>query len=112
MAFQILNKKNKPLTMRELDKEAAEFWSVEITDHYVAPKNRDWTESWYNFIGHTISNLPKGRHDWSDIIGDLCRVASIGETNYDAIIGCINYYKPYIELCLHWKLKGYKSVSC
>lgn len=112
MAFQILDKNNKPLSMVSIDKEAAAFWNVEIKDNFSAPEGRDWTESWYNFIGNTISNLPDDKYEWSDIIGKLCGIAAIGETNYDSIISCINYYRPYIELCLHFKIQGYVPISC
>lgn len=110
MQFQILNN-GKPLTMGELDKSAADFWNVEASDHYVAPKGHHWTENWYQFIGATIAQMPKGTHEWSDIIGRLCGIAAIGETSFPAVLDSIKCYEPYIELCLHWKSLGYVPVT-
>ena len=111
MEFQI-RKNASPITMGELNKEAAAFWGVEIGDKYVAPQGRAWPEDWHHYIGATIAQMPQGKYEWSDIIGKLCGIAAIGETQYDSIICCINFYKPYIELCLHWKMQGYVPVSC
>lgn len=111
MQFQILCN-NEPLTMSTLDKSAADFWGVEISDHYTAPKGRHWTDSWYQCIGAAIAQMPKKKYEWSDIIGKLCGIAAIGETSFPAVLDSIKFYEPYIELCLYWKKQGYTPVSC
>lgn len=111
MQFQILCN-NEPLTMGTLDKSAADFWGVETSDHYTAPKGRHWTDSWYQHVGTAIAQMPQRKYDWSDIIGKLCGIAAIGETSFPAVLDSIEYYKPYIELCLYWKTQGYIPVSC
>lgn len=98
--------------MGELDKEVAAFWDVETGDNYVAPKGRHWTENWYQFIGATIAQMPPKKYRWSDIIGEICRIAAIGDTSFPAVLNSIKYFEPYIELCLHWKAQGYTPVSC
>lgn len=112
MQFQILNSDNQPITMGELDKEAAAFWGVETGEHHVAPKGHHWTENWFQFIGATIAQMPQRKYEWSDIIGKLCGIAAIGETSFPAVLDCIKCYEPFIELCLHWKAQGYIPVSC
>lgn len=113
MAFQILDKNNNALTMGELDKEAAAFWGVELdSKHNVSPKGREWPADWYNFIGLTISQMLNSKYQWFEVIGALCGTAAIGENTFDRILSSIEYYKPYIELCLHWQSKGYTPVSC
>ena len=109
--FQILNKDNTPLTMGELDKSASAFWEVKIEETYVSPKNMPWFCNWYEYIGGSINKLPKGTWDWSDIIGILCGTAAIGETDFKGTMDAIFFYEPFIELCLHWKSKGYTPVS-
>lgn len=113
MAFQILDKNNNALTMGELDKEAAAFWGVELNyKHYVAPKGKNWFNNWYNYIGNTISQMVNGKCLWNNVIGAFCGIAAIDENTFDGVINSIEYYKPYIELCLYWQSKGYIPVSC
>lgn len=111
MQFQILCN-NEPLTMGALDKSAADFWGVETSDFNATPKGRHWTDGWFQFIGGTIAQMPKGNHGWFEIIGKLCGIAAIGEKSFPDILRSIEYYKPYIELCLYWDAQGYIPVSC
>lgn len=111
MQFQILNSNNQPLTLAELNKSAADFWGVEISDDYAAPKETGI--SWYHTIGRTIAHcIPTGKCDWSVVIGDLCTQIAAGDFSYDEFINLIEFNKPYIELCLYWKKQGYTPVSC
>ena len=111
MQFQILNN-GKPLTMGELDKSAADFWGVEIDPkEYVAPKGFIWPMTWFNFIGESIAMMPKGTHDWSDVIGYLCRVAASGDTSFTEFQHSVVAYKHFIELCFYWKSLGYVPVT-
>lgn len=110
--FQILNKNNQPITLGELDKEAAAFFGVEVQDDkYASPENIPYFD-WFNWVGRSIANLEGDRLycDWSDVIGDLCRVQALGLHSVDELIEDINKIRPHIELCLHWKNKGYKPA--
>ena len=111
MAFQILNKENKALTLKELNALAAEFWDVEHTERYVVPKGYHACD-WFNFIGAVTSDMPKGKIEWSDLIGKICGIAAIGESYFTDMMDSINCSKPYIELCFQWKRLGYTPVSC
>lgn len=114
MQFQLfqIQKDGKPLTLGELNKSAADFWGVEIGDHYVAPKGHHWTDNWFQFIGFAIARMPqKKKYEWSNIIGKICGIAAIGETSFPAVLDAIKCYEPYIELCLHWNSLGYDPVT-
>lgn len=111
MQFQI-HKNGKPLTMGELDKSAAAFWKIEIDpEEYVAPKGFSWPMTWFNFIGKSIAMMPEGTHNWSEVIGNICCLAAIGEKSFDALQRYIKAYKPFIELCYYWKSLGYVPVT-
>lgn len=121
MSFQILNSEMQPIFMGELDREAAAFFGVEVDNKRYAEPFR-FAPNWFDIVGWAINqqpkdtnasgNRPKGRCEWSDIIGYICGIAAIGESTYEEIIRKIGVYKPYIELCLHWEAKGYIPVSC
>lgn len=113
MQFQILNSDNQPLTMEQLDKEVAEFWGVKYNDdEYARPfDNAPIGTDWFNFVGYAIIRIKQNRIEWSDVIGELCKIAAIAESSFDGVLDSILTYKPYIELCLYWKSKGYVPVS-
>ena len=111
MGFTIYNKEGKPITMGELDVEAAEFWKVEFSaKKYASPENCYY--SWFDNIGTAIANLSQGDHKWSEIIGYLAGVAAIGEHSFQEFIDALKPFKPFIELCMYWESKGYTPVSC
>ena len=110
MGFQILNNNGQALTMDELNKEAAAFWNVKPSDYYAAPKSFHWSSTWFHYIGGAIAQM-HGEYEWSDIIGNLCGIAAIGETSFSAVLDSIKCYAPFIELCLYWKAKGYTRIS-
>lgn len=110
MAFQIC-KDNIPLTLGNIDEISAEFFGVEITDTYVAPKDYPWYCNWFEMVGHAIDKLPKGQHEWPDVIGNICRVAATLADKYEDFESSLNIFKPFIELCLHFKSLGLIPVS-
>lgn len=111
MEFAIYNKEGKPITMGKLDVEAAEFWKVEFSaKEYASPKN--YLCSWFDTVGEAIANLSQGKHKWSEVIGHLAGVAAIGEHSFQEFINALEYFKPFIELCIYWESKGYTPVSC
>lgn len=111
MKFAIYNKEGKPITMGELDVEAAEFWKVEFSaKEYASPKEH--LCNWFDTVGAAIANLSQGKHKWSEVIGHLAGVAAIGEHSFQEFINALEYFKPFIELCMYWESKGYTPVSC
>lgn len=115
MAFQILDKNNNAITLGQLDKEAANFWDVEVNSKsYAKPKNFPAIGcDWYNWVGLSIAQLPANKYiEWSDVVGKLCAIAAIGEVNMEGLLDSIKAYKPFIDLCFYWQSKGYKPVSC
>lgn len=109
--FQIRNSENCPLTLGQIDKIAADFWKVSVNDKtYCKPYNNYM--DWFNTIGSSINNFPKGEIEWCKIIGYLCGTAAIGETNINDFYTALEYYKPYIELCFHFSTLGFVAVSC
>lgn len=110
--FQIKNSENCPLTLRQIDKIAADFWKVAVNDETYC-KPFDNYMDWFNIVGCSIDSLPKGEiPEWNRIIGKLCEVAAIGETNIADFYTALEYYKPYIELCFHFSKLGFVAVSC
>ena len=111
MKFAIYNKEGKPITMGELDVEAAEFWKVEFSaKKYASPENSYY--SWFDNIGTAIADLNQGKHKWPEVIGYLAGVAAIGEHSFQEFIDALKPFKPLIELCMYWESKGYTPVSC
>ena len=110
MKFQISNTEGNPLSMGELDKEAAEFFGVSYDEkQYAKPNPR--VMDWYNLIGYTIAYSPyKGRLSWDDVVGHILRTVAFATDSFDELHNCIIAYKPHIELCYHWKTKGYTPV--
>lgn len=111
MKFAIYNKEGKPITMGELDVEAAEFWKVEFSaKKYASPENCYY--SWFDNIGTAIADLNQGKHKWSEVIGYFASIAAIGEHSFQEFIDALKPFKPFIELCIYWESKGYTPVSC
>lgn len=105
--FQILNNENIPMTMQQLDESAAEFWGVEISDSYVAPKGYYWACSWFDYIGAAIAACDKDHLEWSDVIGHLCGVMAICESKTDSYLRRLDALKPFLDLIFHWKELDY-----
>ena len=111
MGFAIYNKEGKPITMGELDVEAAEFLEVKFSaKKYASPKN--YLCSWFDIVGAAIDNLSQGSHEWSEVIGYLAGIAATGENSFQEFIDALKPFKPFIELCMYWESKGYTPVSC
>lgn len=72
-SFQILNANGQALTMKELDKEAAEFWGKEIhPKHYANPfpdKVADEGASFAERVKIDRDNALNNAQNWFDIIG-------------------------------------------
>ena len=111
MKFAIYNKEGKPITMGELNIEAAEFWKVKFSaKEYASPENCYY--SWFDNIGTAIADLNQGKHKWPEVIGYFAGVAAIGENSFQEFIDALKPFKPFIELCMYWESKGYTPVRC
>ena len=110
MKFQIINKEGNPLSMEELDKDAAEFFGVQYNEHqYAKPNPR--SEDWCNVIGYIIVTYPrKGDLTWEGLISRISFISAFAAHSSDEYHRYIMGYKPHIELCYHWKTKGYTPV--
>lgn len=111
MKFQILNTENVPMTMEELDRMASEQFGVEFDEkNYAHPEGRPGFD-WFNWIGHSIASLPKGKHEWSEVIGYMFQIASISNTSSKEFYYDLDRLAPLIDLVLHWKKMGFTPVS-
>lgn len=72
-SFQILNANGQALTMKELDKEAAEFWGKEVDPkHYANPFHKKVADEGASFsekIQIERDNALNNGSNWFDIIG-------------------------------------------
>ena len=65
-SFQILNVEGKAITMKELDKEAAEFWGKEVDSKYYANPFPEVEEDSFSAVQTNALNRSQ---NWFDIIG-------------------------------------------
>ena len=111
MKFLILNEIGNALSMEELNKEAAEFFGVPYKEEeYAKPwgKSLNWC---YAFDTNMTTLSHKGLLQWEDLIKQILQISVFYNTNsFEGLNRIIQAYKPYIELCYHWKSKGYTPV--
>lgn len=117
MGFQILNKDNQALTIKELDAEAAAFWGNAVDEKfYATPDSEGFWGNWFDMIGYKIHN-PKDNYTtgWGNVKHSVL-IGSVGGSYKDLldekafairIKGIQEYLKPYFELIDHWEAKGY-----
>ena len=77
-SLQILNANGQPLTIAELDKEAAAFWGKEVDPaHYANPFPKEKgaytnalnnARNWYDIIGWNIANIPSKNVNWYTVV--------------------------------------------
>lgn len=111
MEFQILDSNKNAITIGNLDREAADFFGVEFDDKlYACPKGKRGLD-WFNWIGYSIARQPKkGNREWREIIGDMTSTCAICKDK-DEFFKDFENLRELIELCFHWKAKGYIPVS-
>ncbi len=118
MSFQILNANNEPISMKELDKEACEFWGKTSDPKYYAnpsePKRegeseidylrRSMTSNWFDIIGYCIHTQGNYTSGWRNIvhtmISDILGSSLIGGKDDESI--------PVVKLreCIEVKPNG------
>ena len=102
MKFQILDAEGNPLSMEELDKEAAEFFGVPYNkERYISPPST--FVSWHDIVGYNIASSERGMLQWNDIIGRILNVCTISTFTMEHLDRSIKVFRPYISLCYHWK---------
>lgn len=107
MKFQILDTEGHPLSMGELDKEAAEFFGVPYDEErYASPT----LISWFEVVGYNIARSKKEILSWNDIIAQILQICTICTSTMEHLERSIEGYRPFISLCYHWKSKGYTPV--
>ncbi len=113
-AFQIVDKDNNPVPINELDKQAAEFWDVELRSRsYACPTINN--TNWYDSIGWKIANPGRYATGWTQVKMDLLRLhledvayALVSHTKPLSYEEILNSWKPYFDLIDHWASLGYQ----
>jgi len=114
-AFQILDKENNPISINELDQQAAEFWNVEIHPKWYASPS-ETSGNWYDNIGWYIANQGHCTSGWNNVKVSMITSSMESAANRilkgeqtDASIQVImEWYKPYYDLIDHWEALGYQ----
>lgn len=128
MGFQIKDKEGKPLSLQQLDEEAAAFWGKDLdlrkyaTPEKITPGMSEmdiaFTNSrgnWFDIIGwHIHSPQNNYTSGWNNIKNSIWLVCASGLLlDYKdselmlAIVGIKLYLDPYYKLIDHWSGKGY-----
>lgn len=117
------------MLLNDIDKIACEFWNVEIhLKNYASPiLLLDGKEvkgmNWFDVLGNAIENCQFRRHkdgvyvsakqqpdeergqgaifEASAVSAEILRNATLGEQSAEELFGCVEFYKPYIELLFH-----------
>ena len=117
------------MLLNDIDKIACEFWNVEIhLKNYASPiLLLDGKEvkgmNWFDVLGTAIENCQFRRHkdgvyvsakqqpdeergqgaifEASAVSAEILRNATLGEQSAEELFGCVEFYKPYIELLFH-----------
>jgi hypothetical protein len=125
-SFQILDREGQPLTISELDKQAAEFWNKDISKReYANPfKEKEFTFTvlnWYDVIGRHIASKRYYAQTWENVINSIIDQTLQGKlvekkdvivfTNIDEVLLSIKniyrIYQPFLDLINYWADKGY-----
>lgn len=136
MGFQIKNAEGEALTMGALDKEAADFWGVEVHPKYYASPNQGL--NWFDTIGYAITDSDNYRTSYTNF-GDpykeiawvevanrmtLCNVSDLlvkgkrvdGKYKMQVVTPeevvktaklLSEMFKPFFDLMKYWEDKGY-----
>lgn len=121
----IKNAAGEGIVINELDKEAAAFWGhPEMPNEYARPhgpqdldSSKSWEQNWFDGIGLYIHALHIGKKanvqvNWSNVVGIMTGHAVLSgiEKNLD-MNERMRYFRPYVDLIIHWKNKGYVPIA-
>lgn len=135
MGFQIKNKEGEAITIKELDKEAAEFWGKEVHPKWYAnpvkPRDgessidtmrREMSTNWFDCIGYQIHKPSNEDYQgWDGVKRSLWSLHSSNWYNkimvwseeealiYLAVVK--EHIQPYYELIDYWQSKGYEPYK-
>jgi hypothetical protein len=121
MSFEIHTPEGRVIPLKELDKEASEFWKVPLDPDpkfYAHPDLPTfYTNSWYESIGWSIGN-PEKHTGWEAVKYKLWQMQiehmykHLFDVNFHAQIEQVKtFLKPYFELIDHWESKGYIPIK-
>jgi hypothetical protein len=126
MAFQILDKDNNPISIAQLDAEAAAFWGKEVHPrYYVSPPQkgesefiimtRELTSNWFDTIGYNIHYNTSTYHKnyqgmtWKMVKESMMLfITDVLSTEPNLLINNQKYWKDHFALIDHWESKGYQ----
>lgn len=123
MSFQIINQAGEPLTMHQLDEEAATFWGKPVEKKsYASPGAMSQKTNWFDAIGYNIHNpeVTGWGQDWKAVkmsmtqvhfnfaLSDYFSADHSTEALKKRLDGALAYNKDYFDLIDHWDAKGYK----
>ena len=117
MKFQIIGSDGIPLTLMELDAQAAAFWNQEIDSKYYAQPKSNSLGNWFDNIGWGIAHHPHkghGKNNWKSVKQQMLEVHTYSFVEYtpeEAGVKMCQLFrslKPYYDLIDHWAAMGYK----
>lgn len=129
MSFQIKDAENKAIPISKLDEIAAKFWGKDVhkssyanpseyyETHIVKEKDGSLTildpsPNWFDQIGFYVNTSPIGKVCWEDITGSITGHAVLaGVKRNDDLNNALAFYKPYIQLILHFRELNYTAYS-
>ena len=123
MSFQILNKLEEPVSMKELDAEACELWNKKSDPKWYANPSPEETSvfkqasNWFDSIGYNIHN-PEVTYTsgWNNVKCSLwtLHIQGLYDKPIEEVMINIEvvkeYLKPYYDLINYWESKGYTPV--
>lgn len=116
--FQIADQNNEPISLNELDRQAALFWGVELQDKVYACPDKGMI-NWFDRIGWSIAHQGRFTTGWDNVKLALLqgtiefatyRVIT-KEQNDFSISTAIEWCKPYLDLIDYWAGCGYKPIQ-
>jgi hypothetical protein len=103
-----MDSNNNPISLNELDNQAASFWNVPVDSKTYAkpfPHEEGRSLSWFNSIGHHIAYAEvKGNQNWDNVALEMLDDDETLESHN-------SYTAYYINLINYWKSLGYTPVT-
>jgi len=118
MGFQILNSNNEPISIKELDIEAAAFWNKIVDPKWYANPSPEGTavmkqwSNWFDTIGYCIHSQGNACSGWSNIVATMM-AESLGMLFIDTSEGYKERPIPIIEWQRHdfYNMENEKKIS-
>ena len=134
-SFQILDRNNEPISINQLDQEAASFWGKEVDKKYYANpfKKKEFVNS-SNLEGEELkqaketfklkNRILQNAYNWHTVLAKS--IPNITNSNWECVTSSIidevekgeelkpimaEIYQPFLDLIKHWEKKGYTPKS-